>query len=87
MKQVVGHSFPVDMNPGHNAIPGTDRQGNPTTFYEKIGPVKFMLITFEDHSREMVNLDRYESYFTSRELFLMQAKQVKQDSNGQADVI
>ena len=45
---------------------------------------KFMLVIFEDETRRMVNLDKYQGYTLSKEFYFKALKDVDRESNGQA---
>ncbi len=47
---------------------------------------RFMLVMFEDRSQEIVNLENFEGYTLSKELFFIEAKQVEKESRGAATV-
>ena len=49
-------------------------------------PVNFMMIIFSDESREIVRLDSFEGFTISKELFLINAKKAKEESQDQANI-
>jgi hypothetical protein len=47
---------------------------------------KFMLVVFEDERKLIINLDKFEGYEISKELFYIQAEQVQNESHNQAKI-
>lgn len=47
---------------------------------------KCILIIYSDETREVINIDRYDSYFLPVEFFNRVKADVKKDSQGQANV-
>jgi hypothetical protein len=45
-----------------------------------------MLVVYEDDTREVVMLDKYDGYKLSREFFEVQQERVRQESQGQANI-
>lgn len=85
LKKVKANLFPDDMNPAAQQIM-TEQDGKAVPRMLRQNPVQFMMVVFEDERRLIVNLDKYQGYEISKELFLIQAKQAEKESQGQATV-
>jgi hypothetical protein len=85
LKKVKGTVYPDDMNPAVEYLM-VQEDGKTAPHVQRRNPVKFMLVIFEDERRLVVNLDKYQGYEISKELFYIQAKQAEQESQGQAKV-
>lgn len=85
LKKVKGNFFPDDMNPAAQHIM-TEQNGRAVPVMLRQAPVQFMMVIFEDERKLLVNLDKYRGYEISKELFLIQARQVEKESQGQAKV-
>ena len=85
LKKVKGNFFPDDMNPATQQFM-TEQNGRAVPVMQRQNPVKFMLVVFEDERKLLINLDKYQGYEISKELFLIQAKQAEKESQGQARV-
>ncbi len=85
LKNVKGNLFPDDMNPATQQIM-MEQNGKAAPVMLRRNPVKFMLVVFEDEQQLIVNLDKYQGYEISKKLFLIKARQVEQESQGQAKV-
>ncbi|MBU2646119.1 hypothetical protein KKI24_15550 [bacterium] len=85
LKKVKGNFFPDDMNPAVQQFM-TEQNGRAVPVMLRQNPVKFMMVVFEDERKLIVNLDKYQGYEISKELFFIKARQAEQESQGQAKV-
>lgn len=85
LKKVKANYFPDDMNPAVESFM-VNEGGKAVPRAHRLNPVKFMLVVFEDERKLLVNLDKYEGYEISKELFYIQVRQAEQESQGQAKV-
>lgn len=49
-------------------------------------PARYMLIIFDDEKRAVIDVWKYDGYELSKELFYINAKRAKEESQGQADI-
>ena len=49
-------------------------------------PKNLMLIILEDETRIVIDITKFDGYIISKELFYINAKKAKEESNGQADI-
>ncbi len=85
LKRVKGNHFPDDLNPGYDEFKQINPQsGKPVSVRMRRQPAKYMAVIFEDERQLIVNLDKFECYEISKELFILKAKQAEQESQGQA---
>jgi hypothetical protein len=86
LKKVKSNLFPDDMNPAADYfVCDIDGKGVPKVLRQN--PVKFMLVIFEDERTLVVNLDKYQGYEISKDLFFIKAKQAEQESQGKAKLV
>lgn len=87
LKNVVGHDFPIDMNPGFEIIQSLNTTtGEMENIRQRLGRVKFMAIYFKDKSREIVNLDHYAGYPLGLDYYDIDAQKIFDDSQGKVDI-
>ncbi len=84
LKKVKANFFPDDMNSGYDQFSHIDQKtGKPFTIDMRRNSIKFMIIVFEDESRLIVNLDKYDGYELSKEMFYINAKKAEEESYNQ----
>jgi hypothetical protein len=86
LKKVKVNLFPEDMNPAINHF-FTEENGKTVPRMQRQNAVKFMLVILEDESIQVVNLDKYQGYEISKDLFFIKAKQAEQESQGKAKLV
>jgi hypothetical protein len=86
LKKVKGNLFPEDMNPAADYFT-CEENGRAVPRMTRRNSVKFMLVIFEDERNLVVNLDKYEGYEISKDLFFIKAKQAEQESQGKAKLV
>ncbi|MBU2514504.1 hypothetical protein KJ966_24530 [bacterium] len=86
LKNVKGNYFPDDMNPAVNYITVKVKEKDVIQPIRN-APVKYMCVVFKNERILTINLDKYMGYETSEELFLIKARQVKEESQGKVDLV